>query len=143
MGDEDDRNEADVIATFQCIEAHLRAKGHDVTLDDSNEQLHLACRGVIIDRAANAGISVTALNAHDLAAVIAALSDLEIAVPARNEILDDVRTRLVAIDTPDERERWWSGGLDCSGCDIPCDLADALDLGHCDVGGCDAPGCDL
>ena len=127
-----------------------------MVLDDSNEQLHLACRGVMIDRAANAGIAVTALNGRDLAAVIAALSDLEIAMPARSEILDEIRTRLGRIETPAERERWWSGGLDgldCGGCDIPCDLANAFDLGHCDlahcdvghcdVGACDAPGCDL
>lgn len=157
MRDENDRDEADVIATFQIIQAHLRAKGHVVDLDDSDAHLHLACRGVIIDRPAKAGIAVTALNGRDLATVIAALSDLEIAIPARAEILEEILTRLGRVETPFERERESSGdSFGCGGdlpCDLPCALADAIDLGHCgfgycdfgacDVGTCDAPGCDL
>ena len=78
------------------------------------------------------------------------------ALPAEEHVpgsllLGEIRTRLGRIETPPERERWRSDGLDavdCGGCDIPCDLANAFDLGHCDlghcdVGGCDAPGCDL
>ncbi|NVB84306.1 MAG: hypothetical protein HOV81_38370 [Kofleriaceae bacterium] len=138
-------NDRDGIAgAFDIIESHLRAKGHDVRRDG----LHIACAGVTF-HAAEAGTFVMAATAQGQSAMLAALADLD-AVGEHAKPVDEIRGKLarakpVAGNTGD-RSLTHLDLLDCSGCDLPCDLLDGLhhcDLGHCDVGGCDVPGCDL
>jgi hypothetical protein len=137
-------HDRDAIAgAFDIIESHLRAKGHEVRRDDSHGSLHLACAGVLFDHAAEAGTFVSATTAAGQSTVLAALADLD--DDAHAEHVDELRGKLARARpiTNDTRTgaRSYTDVLDCSGCDLPCDLLDGLH--HCDLGGCDVPGCDL
>jgi hypothetical protein len=139
-------NDRDGIAgAFDIIESHLRAKGHDVRRDDSGGGLHLACAGVTVDHVAGSGAFVMAATAQGQSTVLAALADLE---GEHEDEIDEIRGKLARAKpvAGDAHDSWYVDGIDCSGCDLPCDLLDGLhhcDLGHCDIGGCDVPGCDL